>query len=82
VIVSVAAGLFLLPRAAAGKIDKSIAVLPFENCEKTDEKENAYFADGMQDDILTNSRRSAILKVISRTSVMSYRRQRHTQRPR
>jgi MFS family permease len=51
VIVSVAAGFFLLPRASARKIDKSIAVLPFQNL--SDEKENAYFADGMQDDILT-----------------------------
>src|SRR5256886_9035921 len=52
VIVSAAAGFFLLPRASARKIDKSIAVLPFQNL--SDEKENAYFADGMQDDILTN----------------------------
>src|SRR5262249_54655314 len=51
-LVLIAAGFFLLPRAAARKIDKSIAVLPFQNL--SDEKENAYFADGMQDDILTN----------------------------
>src|SRR5262249_30805092 len=38
------AGFFLLPRASARKIDKSIAVLPFQNL--SDEKENAYFADG------------------------------------
>ena len=56
VIVSAAAGFFLLPRASARKIDKSIAVLPFQNL--SDEKENAYFADGMQDDILTISRKS------------------------
>jgi len=41
-----------LPRVAAHKVDKSIAVLPFENL--SDEKENAYFADGVQDDVLTN----------------------------
>src|SRR3979411_3241474 len=52
VIVSAAAGFFLLPRASGRNIDKSIAVLPFENL--SDEKENAYFADGIQDDILTN----------------------------
>jgi serine/threonine-protein kinase len=71
VIVSAAAGFFLLPRASAHKIDKSIAVLPFQNL--SDEKENAYFADGIQDDILTNLSKIGDLKVISRTSVMSYR---------
>jgi TolB-like protein/Flp pilus assembly protein TadD len=71
VIVSAAAGFFLLPHASARKIDKSIAVLPFQNL--SDEKENAYFADGMQDDILTNLSKIGDLKVISRMSVMSYR---------
>jgi TolB-like protein/Tfp pilus assembly protein PilF len=71
VIVSAAAGFFLLPRASVPKIEKSIAVLPFENL--SDEKENAYFADGIQDDILTNLSKIGDLKVISRTSVMSYR---------
>jgi TolB-like protein/Tfp pilus assembly protein PilF len=71
VIVSAAAGFFLLPRAAARKIDKSIAVLPFENF--SDDKENAYFADGIQDDVLTNLSKIGDLKVISRTSVMPYR---------
>src|SRR5437588_2576487 len=70
-IVSVCAGFFVLPRAAAHKIDKSIAVLPFENL--SDDKENAYFADGVQDDILTNLSKIGDLKVISRTSVMPYR---------
>lgn len=70
--VSAIAGFFLLPRAAsAGKVDKSIAVLPFVNL--SDDKENAYFADGMQDDILTNLSKISDLKVISRTSVMAYR---------
>jgi TolB-like protein/cytochrome c-type biogenesis protein CcmH/NrfG len=64
-------GFFLLPRAAARKLDKSIAVLPFENL--SDEKENAFFADGIQDDILTNLSKIGELKVISRTSVMPYR---------
>src|SRR2546421_2172620 len=70
-IVSAAAGLFLLPRASARKMDKSIAVLPFENF--SDDKENAYFADGIQDDVLTNLSKIGDLKVISRTSVMSFR---------
>src|SRR5438067_7622290 len=71
VIVSVAAGFFLLPRASAPHIDKSIAVLPFENL--SGDPDNAYFADGIQDDILTNLSKISDLKVISRTSVMSYR---------
>jgi serine/threonine-protein kinase len=50
---------------------KSIAVLPFENL--SNEKENAYFADGVQDEILTGLSRVADLKVISRTSVMQYK---------
>jgi len=52
-------------------MDKSIAVLPFEN--RSDDKENAYFADGIQDDILTNLSKIGDLKVISRTSVAPYR---------
>ena len=70
-IVSIAAGFFVLPRASARKIDKSIAVLPFASL--SDDKENVYFADGVQDDILTNLSKIGDLKVISRTSVMSYR---------
>jgi TolB-like protein/Flp pilus assembly protein TadD len=71
VLVSAVAGFFLLPRASGRNIDKSIAVLPFENL--SGDPENAYFADGMQDDILTNLSKIGDLKVISRTSVMSYR---------
>jgi TolB-like protein/Tfp pilus assembly protein PilF len=71
VAISGAAGFFLLPRVSAHKIDKSIAVLPFENL--SDEKANAYFADGIQDDVLTNLSKIGDLKVISRTSVMPYR---------
>src|SRR5437764_104221 len=51
--------------------EKSIAVLPFENM--SDDKENAFFADGIQDDILTSLAKIHDLKVISRTSVMPYR---------
>jgi TolB-like protein/Flp pilus assembly protein TadD len=71
VIISAGAGFFLLPRASARKIEKSIAVMPFQNL--SDQKENAYFADGIQNDILTNLSKIGDLKVISRLSVMSYR---------
>jgi TolB-like protein/class 3 adenylate cyclase/Flp pilus assembly protein TadD len=57
--------------APASIPEKSVAVLPFENL--SDEKENAYFADGVQDEILTNLARVADLKVISRTSTMQYK---------
>ena len=70
-IVAGVAGFFLLPDVSARKIEKSIAVLPFENY--SNDKENAFFADGIQDDILTNLARISDLKVISRTSVMVYR---------
>jgi TolB-like protein/class 3 adenylate cyclase/Tfp pilus assembly protein PilF len=56
---------------AAPSPEKSIAVLPFENL--SDEKQNAYFTDGVQDEILTDLARVADLKVISRTSVMQYK---------
>ena len=71
VTISATAGFFLLPRVSAHKIDKSIAVLPFENL--SEEKTNAFFADGMQDEILTNLSRIGDLRVISRTSVMQYK---------
>jgi TolB-like protein/Tfp pilus assembly protein PilF len=51
--------------------EKSIAVLPFENLSK--DEENAFFASGMQDEILTDLAKVAELKVISRTSVMKYK---------
>jgi TolB-like protein/class 3 adenylate cyclase/Tfp pilus assembly protein PilF len=51
--------------------EKSIAVLPFENLSAN--QENAFFADGVQDEILTNLVKIADLKVISRTSVAQYR---------
>jgi TolB-like protein len=50
---------------------KSVAVLPFSNLSK--EEQNAYFADGVQDQILTDLSQIADLKVISRTSVMQYK---------
>jgi adenylate cyclase len=51
--------------------DKSIAVLPFENL--SEEKQNEFFTDGVQDQILTDLSQIADLKVISRTSVMQYK---------
>jgi TolB-like protein/Tfp pilus assembly protein PilF len=57
------------PPAAAP--EKSIAVLPFENL--SEEKQNAFFTDGVQDEILTALAKVADLKVISRTSVMQYK---------
>ncbi len=51
--------------------EKSIAVLPFENLSS--DKENAYFADGIQDEILTRLAKIGALKVISRTSTQTYK---------
>ena len=56
---------------ATALIEKSIAVLPFENLSS--DKENAYFADGIQDEILTRLSKIADLKVISRTSTQHYK---------
>ena len=58
-------------RSLATPVEKSIAVLPFENL--SEEKANAFFAEGVQDEILTHLARIADLKVISRTSVMQYK---------
>jgi TolB-like protein/class 3 adenylate cyclase/Tfp pilus assembly protein PilF len=60
-----------LSQPAAAVVEKSIAVLPFENL--SDEKQNAYFADGVQDEILTHLAKIADLKIISRVSVMQYK---------
>jgi TolB-like protein/class 3 adenylate cyclase/Tfp pilus assembly protein PilF len=57
--------------ALAAIPEKSIAVLPFEN--RSEEKANAYFADGVQDEILTRLSKIADLKVISRTSTQHYK---------
>jgi TolB-like protein/Tfp pilus assembly protein PilF len=70
VIVSASAGFFLLPRAVSHKIDKSVAVLPFQNLSS--DPENAYFADGIQQEVLTRLAKIADLKVISRTSTQPY----------
>jgi TolB-like protein/Tfp pilus assembly protein PilF len=75
----VSIGLFLLGRysaaptkyAAVDTSPKSIAVLPFENL--SDDKANTYFADGVQDQILTNLARVADLRVISHTTVRQYK---------
>jgi TolB-like protein len=70
----VAAFVFVLrkpTRSTLSVAEKSIAVLPFENL--SEEKANAFFADGVQDEILTNLARIADLKVISRTSVLQYK---------
>jgi hypothetical protein len=71
-------GLFFLGRYTAAPTQnaapdvsaKSIAVLPFENL--SDDKRNAYFADGVQDQILTNLARVSELRVISHTTVRQY----------
>ncbi|MBA3960468.1 MAG: tetratricopeptide repeat protein [Chthoniobacterales bacterium] len=73
----VAAGLYFqssrpqAPPKVAGATEKSIAVLPFENLSQ--DKANASFADGVQDELLTDLAHIADLKVVSRTSVMQYR---------
>src|SRR5438132_6052079 len=59
------------PHSALALVEKSIAVLPFDNLSR--DPDNAFFADGVQDEILTDLARIADLKVISRTSVMHYR---------
>jgi TolB-like protein len=75
VLAAIVAGIFLFshrpPRSASAIVEKSIAVLPFENL--SEEKQNEYFADGVQDEILTDLAKIADLKVISRTSVMQYK---------
>jgi len=83
IVALLALAIFLLPylrsksekpavvTAPAVTPEKSIAVLPFENLSAN--QENSFFADGVQDEILTNLAKIADLKVISRTSVMQYR---------
>src|SRR5215471_14759338 len=88
VLAAIAAGLFVFRQLRPGPetnvnelertsgphvptLEKSIAVLPFENL--SDEKANAYFADGIQDEILTKLSHLADLKVISRTSTSRYK---------
>ncbi|HEX3620004.1 MAG TPA: FlgO family outer membrane protein [Candidatus Udaeobacter sp.] len=78
VAVALSIGLFFVGRytvlrqaGTLGSPAKSIAVLPFENLSR--DPDNAYFADGVQDEILTNLSRIADLKVIGRISVMQYK---------
>ncbi len=59
-----------VPPAVFSSVEKSIAVLPFENLSRQDD---AYFADGIQDEILTRLSKIADLKVISRTSTQHYK---------
>jgi TolB-like protein/Tfp pilus assembly protein PilF len=61
----------VLEQATEAAPDKSIAVLPFQNLSR--DPDNAFFADGVQDEILTDLARLADLKVISRTSVTQYK---------
>ena len=71
-ITSAVAGNIAPSAAAVTQLpEKSIAVLPFENLSK--DEENAFFAGGVQDEILTDLAKVADLKVISRTSVMKYK---------
>jgi TolB-like protein len=77
VIAALAIGAFLFwqqhkPKTSALAVtEKSIAVLPFENLSR--DPDNAFFTDGVQDEILTDLSKIADLKVISRTSVMEYK---------
>src|SRR5262249_48318081 len=72
---AIVAGTLFLSRSpthsAVAVVEKSIAVLPFENL--SEEKQNEYFTDGVQDEILSDLAKIADLKVISRTSVMQYK---------
>ena len=61
----------VIPAGTTSILDKSIAVLPFEN--RSEDKSNAYFADGVQDEILTRLSKIGDLKVISRTSTQRYK---------
>jgi len=76
VVAAIAAAVFSFLRQEPARspgtaVEKSIAVLPFENL--SEEKANAFFAEGVQDEILTHLAAIADLKVISRTSVMQYK---------
>jgi TolB-like protein/Flp pilus assembly protein TadD len=74
-LISALIGYFVLAGGSSRKLEKSIAVLPFANFSS--DTSNAFFADGIQDDVLTNLAKISDLKVISRTSVMPYRGQTH-----
>src|SRR5207245_10627530 len=70
-LIAAAGYYFFSQRLAFKTPDKSIAVLPFESLSH--DPDNAYFADGMQDDILARLYKIADLKVISRTSTEKYK---------
>src|SRR5437763_4674538 len=70
VIIAASAGFLLLPRTIWQKIDKAVAVLPFQNLSS--DRDNAYFADGIQEEVLTRLAKIGDLKVISRTSTQGY----------
>jgi len=71
-IAAIALGTWLYQRTLSStQMERSIAVLPFENLSS--DKENAYFAEGIQDEILTRLSKIADLKVISRTSTQHYK---------
>src|SRR5258705_2543710 len=70
-IPAIALGAWLFQRGkSSAEVDRSIAVLPFENL--SDDKENAYLAEGIQDEILTRLSKVGGLKVLSRTSTQHY----------
>jgi len=72
VVGAIAIGTWLYQRAeSSAATERSIAVLPFEN--RSEDKANAYFAEGIQDEILTRLSKIADLKVISRTSTQHYK---------
>ncbi len=78
VALATVTGFLVVPRVMHRWMEKSIAVLPFDNF--SDDKENEHFADGIQDDVLTTLAKISDLKVISRTSVMAYRGKAHNMR--
>src|SRR5437667_11960937 len=72
ILVAIAFGTWMYQHAqSSSQIDRSIAVLPFENL--SDDKENAYLAEGIQDEILTRLSKVGDLRVISRTSMQHYK---------
>jgi TolB-like protein/Tfp pilus assembly protein PilF len=70
VALAAGSGVVVWNRVFAVPIPKSVAVLPFENFSQ--DPDNAYFADGIQDEILTRLSKIADLKIISRTSTQQY----------
>ena len=70
IALAAGSGVVIWNRVFAVPMPKSVAVLPFENLSR--DPDNAYFADGIQDEILTRLSKIADLKVISRTSTQQY----------